>query len=45
MNAARLTKREEIEELFVSIGFQSFVKLDMIWDEKWLNATVTLTKD
>ena len=40
----KAAKREEIEELFVSIGFQSFVKLDMIWDEKWLNATVTLQK-
>ena len=39
-----IAKREEIEELFASIGFQSFVKLDMIWDEKWLNATVTLPK-
>lgn len=34
----KAAKREEIEELFASIGFQSFVKLDMIWDEKWLNA-------
>ena len=24
--------------------YTSFVKLDMIWDEKWLNATVTLPK-
>lgn len=40
----KAAKREEIEELFASIGFQSFVKLDMIWDEKWLNATVTLPK-
>ena len=40
----KTVKREEIEELFASIGFQSFVKLDMIWDEKWLNATVTLPK-
>ena len=40
----KTVKREEIEELFTSIGFQSFVKLDMIWDEKWLNATVTLPK-
>ena len=40
----KAVKREEIEELFASIGFQSFVKLDMIWDEKWLNATVTLPK-
>ncbi|WP_270541365.1 DUF1351 domain-containing protein [Coprococcus sp. AF102-57] len=40
----KAVKREEIEELFLTIGFQSFVKLDMIWDEKWLNATVTLPK-
>lgn len=38
----KTVKREEIEELFTSIGFQSFVKLDMIWDEKWLNATVSI---
>ena len=36
----KAAKREEIEELFTSIGFQSFVKRD----EKWLNATVTLPK-
>lgn len=40
----KAAKREEIEELFLTVGFQSFVKLDMIWDEKWLNATVTLPK-
>ena len=33
----KAVKREEIEELFLTVGFQSFVKLDMIWDEKWLN--------
>ena len=40
----RNDKRKEIEILFPSIGFQPFVTLDMIWDEKWLNATVTMTK-
>ena len=37
-------KRKEIEALFPTIGFQAFVTLDMIWDEKWLNATVSMTK-
>lgn len=40
----RNDKRKEIEILFPSIGFQPFVTLDMIWDEKWLNATVSMTK-
>ena len=35
-------KRKEIEALFETIGFQAFVKLDMIWDEKWLNASVSM---
>ena len=37
-------KRKEIETLFPTIGFQAFVTLDMIWDEKWLNATVPMAK-
>lgn len=37
-------KRKEIETLFPTIGFQAFVTLDMIWDEKWLNATVSMAK-
>lgn len=37
-------KRVEIQKLFETIGFQSFVTLDMIWDEKWLNVTVSLAK-
>lgn len=37
-------KRKDVEELFGSIGFQIFVTLDKIWDEKWLNATVSLPK-
>lgn len=40
----REEKRREIEELFAAIGFQPFVKLEQIWDEKWLNATVTIKK-
>lgn len=40
----RNDKRREIEELFPSIGFQPFVTLDMIWDDKWLNATVSMAK-
>lgn len=34
-------KRKAIEELFDSIGFQPFVKLEMIFSEKWLNKTVS----
>lgn len=30
-------KREDIEELFKSKGFQPWVKLDQIWNPKWLN--------
>ena len=37
-------KRKEVEALFPTIGFQAFVTLDMIWDEKWLNATVSMAK-
>lgn len=40
----RNDKRREIEEMFPSIGFQPFVTLDMIWDDKWLNATVSMAK-
>lgn len=37
-------KRKQIEDLFRNIGFQSFVALDRIWDDRWLNASVTLGK-
>lgn len=37
-------KRKDIEELFDSIGFQLFVTLDKIWDDKWLGATVPLSR-
>ena len=40
----RQEKRKGIEELFGSIGFQNFVTLDMIFDEKWLNASVPMSK-
>lgn len=40
----REQKRKEIESVFNTIGFQLFVTLDKIWDEKWLNATVSLSK-
>lgn len=40
----RQEKKQEIEALFASIGFQNFVTLEMIWDEKWLNASVSIKK-
>ena len=40
----REEKRKAVQELFESIGFQKFVTLEMIWDEKWLNASVSLSK-
>ena len=35
-------KREDIEELFRSKGFQPWVKLDQIWNPKWLNKTCSM---
>lgn len=32
-------KQEEIQELFKSIGFQPFVRLEQIWNPKWMNKT------
>ena len=40
----RAEKRKEIENLFQEIGFQPFITLDMIFDEKWMNKTVSLSK-
>ena len=37
-------KQKDIEELFGSLGFQNFVTLDKIFDPKWLNASVTMSK-
>lgn len=35
-------KRGEIEDLFKSKGFQPWVKLEQIWDSKWLNKTCSM---
>lgn len=35
-------KKKDIEALFYTIGFQTFVTLDNIFDQKWLNASVSL---
>ena len=40
----REEKRKEVQELFKTIGFQNFVTVEIIWDEKWLNASVPLSK-
>ena len=40
----RIQKRRDIEELFKTIGFQKFVTLDKIFDDKWLNASVSISK-
>lgn len=40
----RSDKRKDIEELFRTIGFQPFVTLEKIWDEKWLNASVSMSR-
>lgn len=37
-------KRQRIESMFDGIGFQTFVTLGKIWDDKWLNASVPLGK-
>lgn len=37
-------KLKEIKVLFDEAGFQEFVKFEMIFDEKWLNASVSLKK-
>lgn len=37
-------KLETIKELFASVGFQPFVNLEMIFDNKWLNKTFSMKK-
>ncbi len=37
-------KLEAIKELFASVGFQPFVNLEMIFDNKWLNKTFGMKK-
>lgn len=38
----KVKKRSDIEELFKSKGFQPWVKLERIWDPKWLNKTCSM---
>jgi septum formation inhibitor MinC len=40
--AAKEEKKEEIRKLFTETGFQGFVTLEMIWNEKWLNKSYSL---
>lgn len=37
-------KIEKVRELFIAAGFQSFVTLERIFDQRWLNASVSLKK-
>lgn len=37
-------KRREVERIFKEAGFQPFVTLEQVWDEKWLNATVPISR-
>ena len=37
-------KRREIEERFASGQFPEWLTLEQLWDDKWLNATVTIDK-
>lgn len=37
-------KLEAIKEMFASVGFQPFVNLEMIFDNKWLNKTFSMKK-
>lgn len=38
----KATKREEVERLFDETGFEPFVKLEQIFDPKWLNKSASL---
>ena len=38
----KATKREEVERLFNGAGFEPFVRLEQIFDPKWLNKSVSL---
>lgn len=40
----KIRKRQKIEELFSGIGFQPFVPFDAIFDPKWLNASVPMSR-
>lgn len=41
---ARTEKMAEIREAFIEEGFQDFVELEMIWNEKWLNKTYSMSQ-
>lgn len=41
---ARTEKMAEIREAFIEEGFQDFVELEMIWNEKWLNKTYPMSQ-
>lgn len=41
-NKEKEEKRKKIEELFETTGFQSFVKLEQVFDPKWLNKSTSL---
>lgn len=40
----RQEKQQEIERIFRETGFQDFVRLEQIFDPKWLNASVSIKK-
>jgi septum formation inhibitor MinC len=40
--AAKEEKKEEIRKLFTEAGFQGFVTLEMVWNEKWMNKSYSL---
>ena len=40
--AQKAEKKAHIEALFREVGFQEFITLDKIWNEKWLNKSYSL---
>lgn len=40
----QVQKRKQIEEQYASGKYPEWLTLEQIWDEKWLNATVTIDK-
>lgn len=41
---ARAEKMDEIREAFIEEGFQGFVELEMIFNDKWLNKTYSMSQ-
>lgn len=37
-------KREQIAALFADFGFPEYITLEKIWDDSWLNSTVSLSR-